>query len=53
MSLLTLAIHTNRWDLAACAIVLATLQRTIDGEKIDAGKQDSLPKAKNVSISPA
>lgn len=53
MSLLTFAIQTNRWDLAAYAIVLVTLKIIADGEKTDAGEQDPKQETETKLISPA
>jgi hypothetical protein len=48
MSVLRLAVDTRRWDLAAHAIVLATIRILIDGERLNAGKRNkkSDPKGK-------
>ena len=38
MRLLRLAVETQRWDLAAHTIILATARRLNNGEKPDANK---------------
>ena len=38
MRLLRLAIETQRWDLAACTVILAVARLLKDGDKKDARK---------------
>lgn len=53
MSLIRLAVHTRRWDLAACAIILATLKYITDGEKRHGGKAEPEEERPGQFVSPA